>query len=397
MRFHLSRLGLSATLLLTLTLACLGATVIAGETPATPVALGLDELAVLSQAVVVVRAGAFSPLPTGGGSVAMWVVKSLKGTLIGGRNIVWISRQELPKAERGSYWLLFLSSMPDGSWRVQTGGSEKNSIELKTLDAPVIAQVSKFVGSYGPPPEPEPPTSGELDELMHKGARGSQEARAAAIAKILSYGDAVRGELLAAQSNSEREIATLARTLLPLLGGGHVVNDLRLVLEPSAAEFKTSMAKNITLRLANVGSEELKVVTGTLEFGDNFDASAAYEVRALTPLPSQAILPTVLPQAYGVPLENMVPLPLLRIVPRFGTLPLAETLRVTQESIAGKNVFRLNFPHGHIDLPGPGKYGLRVKFDCPGPLPTQQGLLEQNFWRGGQLVSNEIILTVLDE
>jgi hypothetical protein len=55
---------------------------------------------------------------------------------------------------------------------------------------------------------------------------------------------------------------------------------------------------------------------------------------------------------------------------------------------------RLKFAHGYVVLDGAAKYSVRVHFDCPGPRADQLRLLAANYWRGGQLVSNEITLIV---
>jgi len=37
---------------------------------------------------------------------------------------------------------------------------------------------------------------------------------------------------------------------------------------------------------------------------------------------------------------------------------------------------------------------MRVRFECPGPRPDQQRLIDDNYWAGGQLMSNEMTLVV---
>jgi len=365
----------------------------------------LEQLAVLSDVVAIARVGAASPAPAaGGGALALWIERALKGRLQSRRDIVWVPRLELPKAEPGpSLWLLFLAQAADGSWHVQNGGRESNLIKLAAPNAPVVAEVAKYAGACGAAPEPEGPDETEIARWIQKAGKGGQDARREALDKLFAAGDSARAQLQVAALSQEREVAAAARTVLPLTGGGPAVNALRLILEPASVTLQPGERRQVTVNLANLSGQELKVVVGQSTWGENVLAAAAYEVRFMGPESEQgagkhgtrAPEATVLPKEYGVPQPGASkPLPLVREVPAWSATPLPVELALERATVDGKEQTRLKFPHGHIDLPQPGKYSLRAHFDCPGPRPGQQRLLDANYWRGGQLVSNEIVLIV---
>lgn len=364
--------------------------------------LTLQDLAIFSEAVVIVSPKVVTALPAEtGGAVALWVEKALKGRLQGGRDIIWVPRNELPKAEvNGPMWLLFLTQMGNGAWRIQTGKNEKNLISIDSLQAPVIAEVSKHVGAYGPPPEPEPAAAEEIALWVKKAARGSRSARQDAFTKLLAAGDSARPELLEAAGSQDRETANVARTLLPLTGGGPAVHQMRLVLEPAALELSSGQSRMISVNFANLSGRDMPLVTGTGAQGDLVLASSAYILRPLSAQdaktsPQQPALPTVMPSGYGATIAGGAPpLPLIRNVPNFGVLPMPVRVELENVVIDGKPELRLKFPHGYITIPGPGKYSLRARFACPGPRPDQERLQSANYWGGGQLVSNDIVLIV---
>jgi len=386
-------------------LACMGLSlrVSAGDTAATPQA-SLQELAVLSDAVAVARVGAATAAPASeGGALALWIERALKGRLQSDRDIIWVPRKELPKAEPGpALWLLFLARNADGSWHVQTGGRESNPIKLDSPNAAVVGEVSRYAGAYGARAEPEAPTEAEISLWIKKAGTGSHDTRREAFAKLLAAGDAARVQLLQALSSPEREIAAVARTLLPLTGGGAAVNGVRLILEPGMLTIKEGERRNVTVNLANLSEHEINVVTGQAAWGDNLQAAAAYEMRAQSPVGAGAkkageapAAPTVLPQAYGqAPAGSARPLPLVRTAPALGTVALAVEVQLERATVDGKEALRLKFPHGYIVVGKGQAYSLRAHFDCPGPRPDQRRLMDANYWAGGQLVSNEIVVKV---
>jgi hypothetical protein len=363
-----------------------------GPIKAAPV-LTLSDLAIFSEAVVVGRVGALSSEPAkNGGSVALWIERMLKGgRLRANRDIVWVPGNQLPKAEAGQHYLLFLSQLGNGAWTVQTGGSEKNVVRLTDPKDPVLAEVSKAVGSYGPPAGVEAPAEGEVSEWIRKASRGSQEARREAYAKLIAAGDYARAELISECQNGDRDMAVVAQTVLPLITGGPAVNGLRLGLEPGLLEIDSTEPKNLQVNFTNLSKYELRVVTGSAAHGDVVLAASAYEIRPLSAgakigKVEGAPLPTVLPVEYGAAIAGSSPLPQVRSVAAMTVSPL--TIRIELE---GK---RLKFPHGFVELPGLGRYAIRVKFACPGPRPDQERLIASNLWGGGQLVSNDIELVV---
>ena len=293
-------------------------------------------------------------------------------------------------------WLLFLTQLGDQSWHVQTGNSDKNLITVDSLNAPVLAEVSKAVGAYGPRPDAEPPSAEEIALWIHKAANGSRNAREEAYAKLIAAGDCARPELIQAASSSDRETATVGRTLLPLTGGGPAVNGLRLTLEPAAQTLKAGDRKLITVNYVNLTNQDIRLVTGTSALGDNVLSAAAYEVSAISDDGKRSqVLATVLPGSFGDAVANgSSPLPINRVVPNLSLLPITVDVEVENVVIDGKPELRLKFPHGYVALPGSGKYNVRVRFSGPGPRQDQTRLIEANYWAGGQLVSNPVEFTI---
>ncbi len=359
------------------------------------VSLPATEVAVLAEAVVVAHAGSAS---ADGNWLAMWVDRTLKGRLQGGRDIIWIQRKELPKTQNdGKLWLLFLSSLGDGSWHVQSGGNEANIQIVDSVQSPKLNEISKAIGSFGPPPPPEPPSEGLASEWIRRAARGSEESRRENKLKLLAAGDSVREDLVNWSKTGEHETAALARMMLPLLSGGPVVNDVRLVMEPTVLPLCIGEMRNLTVNFANLSGDDIRIVTGQSAWGENLLASGAYELRpaeAAGKAPA-ANIPAVLPQNYGRPkTAGSAPLPLVGVAPAMSMLPIAVGIELEKITLDGKDQIRLKFPHGHFIIPGPGKYILRAKFAGPGPRPDQQRLIDQHYWGGGQLVSNEIVLQI---
>ena len=358
----------------------------------------VQRLALAADAVVIARVGTNSALPEKtGGSLALWVEHALKGKLRAGRDIIWVPKRELAKADVGAQlWLLFLEREGSGQWHVLAGDNNAGIIAVDSKKAPVVASVQRYLGSYGPPAEPDAIDIGEMCALIKRAARGSQESRRAAYLELLKSPDSVRPQLLATLTSDDREEGALARTLLPLTIGGPVVNGLRLGLDPETIELPAGEKRILTVHFANLTETPIRIVTGLSTWGDNVRASAAYDVRPLAdPKKPGAPLATVLPNGYGEHKKGeLAPLPVVNVAPDFSTLPVAVELSVEKISVDGKDVLRLKFPHGHVDLPGAGKYGLRCTFACPGPRADQDRLIEQNFWRGGQLVSNEVVVDV---
>jgi hypothetical protein len=388
---------MSTRLFLTSVFFVAASTIQADPGTAKPV-LTITDLAVFSEAVVVARPRMITNSPKStDGAVALWIEKSLKGRLRGGRDIIWVPRNELPKAEvGGAMWLLFLTQLGDQSWHVQTGNSEKNLITVDSLTAPVLAEVSKAVGNYAPRADAEPASAEEVAQWIHKAANGSRKARNEAFANLIAAGDSARSELLLAASSDDRETANVGRTLLPLTMGGPAVNGLRLSLEPTKQLLKIGERKMLTVNHVNLAERDIRVVTGTAAMGDNILSAAAYEVFPITDKSASAqALATVLPSTFGATIAGGgSPLPVIRVVPNLSVLPLTVDVTVENVMLDGKPELRLNFPHGYVALPGPGKYSVRVRFSGPGPRVDQQRLIDANYWGGGQLVSNTVELEI---
>jgi len=369
----------------------------AGESAVTPDA----DVALRADAIVVARVGSVSAAPPEtGGAASLWIERVLKGKLRGGRDIIWVSRKDVSAAQPdGKLWLVFLTQNGDGSWRVQKG---KEAQAVENMQSPQIASAAKAAGSYGAAGEGEAPSAGELALWIKKAAKGSQKAKRDASAKLLAAGDAARSELLSALSSDEEDVAAVARTLLPLTGGGPAVNKLRLALEPGVLEVQSGDIRNVVVHFANLSDADMRFVLGQSAWGETIEAATSYRVRAMVGKTASdeardaaPVLPATLPKDYGKPrTEGSASLPLIRTAPNLGTLPVAVRIEIEKGTVDGKENRLLKLPHGVIPLPGPGRYGVRVLFECPGPRPDQQKLIDANYWGGGRLISNEIVLVV---
>jgi len=371
-------------------------TALAGEPSVIPDA----DLAFKADSIVVARIGSLSASPQEtGGAAALWIEHTLKGKLRAGRDIIWLPRKELPGAQlENKLWLLCLSQRGDGTWHIQSGGREP--LKIDSVDSPKVAELAKAAGAFGAAPEAEAPSAAEFSMWIRKAAKGSQQTRREASARLLAAGDAARTELLSALSSDEREVANVARTLLPLTGGGPAVNKLRLVFEPANLELQPGDLRNIVVHFANLDADDMKFVLGQSAWGETVEAAAVYRVRALKGAGTEEprtpqLFSAVLPQGYGKPrADGASSLPLVRVAPGLSTLPVAIRIELEKATEDGKEIRRLKFPHGSISVPGPGRYGMRVTFECPGPRPDQQRLIDANYWGGGRLISNEITLVI---
>jgi hypothetical protein len=206
----------------------------------------------------------------------------------------------------------------------------------------------------------------------------------------------VRPYLQALDGDSERSIAAAVRTLLPLTGGGPAVNGLRLLLRPEALEIHDGDTQRLTVNYGNITANEIVVVTGQAASGEVVRSIAAFDIRPVAlqkDSPQPEALKLNIPEFTE---RNAGPNPFVHTIQPFTAFPVDVELSLERLKGADKDRFRLKFPFGYVDLPGLGKYALRVHFDCPGPRPGQERLLDQNFWGGGQLISNTIILTVAE-
>jgi hypothetical protein len=314
--------------------------------------------------------------------------------------------RELPKAAASPYWLLFLVQEPGGKWHAAAGADGAGPVAVKDLQSDPVPAVKRFLGSYGPPPEPEPPSEGDIEALIRKAANGGQDTRNEAFLALLAAGDGIRQSLEAAAENSDHQIAAVGRTLVPQTQGGPAVNNVRLSLTPGIIGLRPGESRVLGVHLANRTELDIRVVTGVSTRGDNVTASAAYEIQKvlegaeLGDKPTRRLGPvlrTTLPKDYGISAESNAPLPLLKKIPSFATLDVGVELHLQLMALGdGKETWVLGFPQGHVEIPGPGTYLVRVRFDCPGPRPDQPQLVEQNYWGGGQLLSNDIKLIVKD-
>ncbi|HEY3322596.1 MAG TPA: hypothetical protein VGP72_19210 [Planctomycetota bacterium] len=368
----------------------------AGESPA-PVTIA--DLAILANDVVIAHAGAV----VGSEWTALWIDRVLKGDdLRGGRDIIWVRQREIPRAEtNGKSWLLALNRLGDGTYHVANGGSDANLVTIENMQAPVVAQVIKAIGAYGPRPAPEA-LNGDVAEWIKRAARSETATRNEAMLKLLAAGESARPQLTAAGCGTDRDQAGVARTLLPLLEGGPVAGNMRLILGPATLALQPGDIRNLGVNYANLSAEEVQIVIGSSAWGANLLASASYELRAL-PVRKEgeqqpaagAPIKAILPDDYGKAKQGgFTGLPMVRVVTAFGALPVAVDVELERVTLDGKEVRRLKLPNGHFMLPGPGRYGLRARFDCPGPRPDQPELSSGGYWRGGQLVSNEIVVVV---
>lgn len=354
-----------------------------------------EELALRADAVAVARVGALSRE-----AAALWVVRALKGRLRSNCDIVWVPSKELPQADAGAaLWLLCLSRGLDGSWHVMTGGRPENAVRLDRPDADAAANLAKLLGPGTS--AARVPADAELELWVKKAAKGSEHARRDAIDNLVAASDAARPKLAAAAESSDKELAGTARKLLPLTGGGPVVNDLRLVLRPATVALQESGRAILGVDYANLSRRDITLVTGTTRWGENVLASASYELRPLGPetpdgdaKPAGPALPTSLSKSYGVEPGSAAPIPRAAVVPALDVKSVGVEIKLERAKEGDKDELRLRFPHGYIAIPGPGRYSLSVRFACPGPQSGQGRLLAANYWGGGQLVSNPVTVIV---
>jgi len=396
MSISVSRASIFAALLSVLACACVRA-----DDP--PVSEGQKLLAIKSDAVIVARVGMLSPaLKDNPAFAALWVERGMKGRFTSGRDIVWVSRKEFPKAEVGAaLWLVFLTRAGDGSYHILNNEAGEGLSEVKSPKSLEVTRVAKFLGHYAPPQDAEPLGAGDLVELMKTAARGSQERRRESMLRLVRGGDAVMPALETALSSDDHQDVSLAKTLLPILRGGPAVNGLRLSLESGVIELKPDQQRIVSVNFSNVSDQPMRIVSGASSWGDNVVSSSAWEVRPVLVgengrTSAGEPLATVLPFGFGQPKPgDSAPQPLVRVAPAFGQVAIAVTLRLEKIQIDGKDVLRLFFSQGHVDLsPAATRYSLGVKFECPGPRADQKGLIDAQYWAGGRLASNEIILEI---
>jgi len=365
---------------------------------AVPAKRDLTSLAARADAVVLARAGQISPRPEAtGGTVALWVEHDFKGPLHGGRDIIWLPRNELPKAEVGAaLWLLCLEQNGDGSWKALTGEGTPSIVDGP--GAPAAKKAAEGAALFSPR-KGSGPDNGELSLWVKKAGKGSAKARREAFANLLSAGPAARAHLESAEGSTDPEIANTARRLLQLVNGGGAANGISLALEPARTILTDDGKQYLTVHYANQTDREIRVVLGTSAWGENVAAATAYDVRKIDGEKDapKVFLKATLPESYGKALQDgATPLPLTRVAPIFGTYPVQVEVQVVKVEVGGVVKRRLQFGYGYVDLPGDGlgRFALRVNFECAGPRPDQKSLIDANFWQGGRLVSNEVILTV---
>jgi hypothetical protein len=360
----------------------------------------LQQLAAESEAVVVARVNSVSAQPRkGGGAFALWIVRSIKGRLRGGRDIIWIAQKDLPGGDLNpQLWLLFLQRGQNGDWHTRLGANNDGLVKLADLRAPVLLSTLHFLGNHGEPPDfPEPIDDGEIKGWMEQAANGSRTGSMEGFTKLAAQGPYIIPKLQDYESQSERSISAAARTLLPLVTSGPPVNGLRLGLRPAAVEFHDGDRREITAVFANITSVDTTMVTGMTLTGESVRAITAYDIWKTDGKghPIGSPLPTVL-TAPDVAAENQksVQMPIRHAIPAISVYPSDVDLSLECKKDAGKNSIRLNFPQGYVELPGFGTYAVRAHFDCPGPRLDQQRLIDEHYWGGGQLVSNDSLITI---
>jgi hypothetical protein len=313
--------------------------------------------------------------------------------LRGGRDIIWVAPEDLPGAEVGdTLWLLFLKRGAQGEWRTLRGAHDEGLAKVPDLRANAVAAAAAFFGNHGEPTATEVPGDDEIRRWIEDAANASRNDARIAKTKLLAAGDTIRPFLQAAETESERSISAAARTLLPLTGGGPAVNGVRLLLRPELLEMHDGDTQRLTVNFGNITANDIVIVTGQSTSGEFVQSVSAFEIRpiAAKDVPAPDAL-KVTPPVY--PERSAAPNAFVHTIQGFTVMPIDVELGL-ERSKEEKGHFRLKFPFGTVDLPGLGKYSLRVRFDCPGPRPNQERLIEQNFWGGGQLVSNPIILTI---
>ena len=361
---------------------------------------GLQQLAAESEAVVVARVNSVSAQPReSGGALALWIVRSIKGRLHGGRDIAWIGQKDLPGAELGpQLWLLFLQRGQNGDWHTRSGLNNEGLVKLSDLRAPVLSSTVRFLGDHGEPPDfPEAIDEGEIKGWIEQAANGSRAGSLEGFSKLAAQSPYIIPILQNYESQSERSISAAARTLLPLVTSGPPVNGLRLGLRPGTVELHDGDRRVITAVFANVTAVDLTVVTGTTLTGESVRAITAYDIfkTDAKDRPEGSPLATVL-TAPDVVADNpkSVQMPIRHVIPAISVYPAEVDLTLECKKDGARAGVRLNFPQGYIELPGFGTYALRAHFDCPGPRVDQQRLIDEHYWGGGQLVSNDILITV---
>ncbi len=379
---------------------CCAATVSAAE----PVKLddAIQQLAIESEAVVVARVSSQAALPReAGGSFALWIVRSVKGRLRGGRDIIWIGQKDLPGGEVSpQLWMLFLQRGSQGDWHTKPGANNAGLVKLTDLRAPVLLSTLRFIGDHGEPPDfSEALGDGDIKGWIEQAANGSRDGSHEGLAKLAEQGPYIIPILQKYEAQPERSISAAARTLLPLVTSGPPVNGLRLALHPASVEFHDGDRRVINANLANITGTEINVVSGTTLTGESLRAVTAFDIFAADGKgrPTGPALKTVFtPSAIAADSPKSSTLPVQHTVAGFAEQPLALELNLEAKKDAGKTSIRLNFPQGYVDLPEFGTYAIRAHFDCPGPRVDQQRLVDENYWGGGQLISNEILITVAE-
>lgn len=364
-----------------------------------PAKRDLTSLAARADAVVLARAGQISPRPEStGGTVALWVEHAYKGALQGGRDIIWLPKNDLPKAEIGpALWLLCLELKGDGTWHMLSGEGSPAIVDGPA--SPAAKAAAEGAVLFSPRKTASGVDKDDLNLWVKKAGKGSTKARREAFASLLAAGPAARTHLEGAVASNDPEIANTARRLLPLVNGGGPANGISLMLEPARTILAEDGKQYLTIHYANQTDREVRVVVGTSAWGENVAAATAYDVRKLDGDKDAppVYLKATLPESYGKLLQDgAAPLPLTRVAPVFGTYPVQVEIQVQKSEVGGVIKRRLNFGYGFVELPGDGvgRYAVRVHFECAGPRPDQKTLIDANFWQGGRLVSNEVILTV---
>ena len=360
----------------------------------------LQQLSVESEAVVVARISSQASLPKeSNGSFALWIVRSIKGRLRGGRDIIWVGQKDLPGAEVGpQLWLLFLQRGSQSDWHTKVGANNAGLVKIPDLRAPVLLSTIHFIGNHGEPPDyAEELSDADLKGWMEQAANGSRDGSHEGLAKLAEQGPFVIPILQKYEAQPERSVSAAARTLLSLVVSGPPVNGLRLALHPGTIEFHDGERHVINANLANITSKEMNVVTGVTLTGESLRAVTAFDVfraDAKGHLSGPALKTVFTPSASATENPKSSALPITHTVAAFSVLPLALELNLECKKDAGKTSIRLNFPQGYVDLPEFGSYMIRAHFDCPGPRLDQQRLVDENYWGGGQLISNEILISV---
>ena len=383
----------------------LAAVRVAGAEPI-PIPDALQQLAVQSEAVVVARVGSVSASPhEHGGAYALWIVRSLKGRLRGGRDIVWIYHKDLPGAEIGNQlWLLFLSRDEQAVWTTLKGANDEGLVKLPDPQAPVLGAAAQFIGKHGEPPDfPDLVLEGDSRPLLEQAGNSNRTSSREALAKLAAQGPDIVPFIRAAEAGEERSISAAARMLLPLVTAGPPVNGMRLGLQPAQPEkieLHDGEKRAVTVNFCNVTLTDITLATGATLSGEAVRAVTAFDVFKTDSKqqPAGGPLAGVLTAAVEAMAENpkSATMPIIHRATPLAAFGVDVQLSLDCGNTPGKTPMRLRlyFPQGYVELPGFGAYLLRAHFDCPGPRPDQQRLVNENFWGGGQLVSNDILVIV---